>query len=1311
MLLLASMSLRHQLRRHTVCAPPPRVFQPPFPHRSCRGASSSPGLSQPQCVAAIASTLHGAYFPVRGSSCATVEEHIRAYGQREAAVSDDTVGVLDIEILDCHEGSLHPPPLRPTTSSSNTVCHDPDMASSADGDAAFSSSSSSDSSARPSVSNAAEVYDVVVHLDMYCRARVSNCLARLRDAAAADGRFSQPRSGGHAPSADRLLAAMLETERATLPSAVCDDIVRHGSGNSIELTSPVREEFVKALTKRNPPQSATREPLSDLYRTTIRLPLPCKSILVAEGVALTSAADSVAAAAMHAERLLDLAGFPIYGLASKQRRHAEAARGAGRWAPMPGDSLKSSEALADAALPRPLWYRPPALMATSSSSSRGDGPAAGQLSPPSPLTYTISDVDAAEGQTVVTSSSQMEEEGEEEGPGKMRRGLSKRIALRNHRRVLLPECERGIFQLVGCVTNRQASSPYALLTPCVIDRLAIERMRISYAQHGKRFDQSVVVTPSQYDGVTYFTAVAPLPTAASRRSQKSGTEVGEVATAFGKATTEDTATILCAMHAELLMLAAGIRVFPRDEIRQRLHLRDHWRCGRDCYDAFRPITSDGIIDDENDTASSPLASSTAAVPPLPRPLKELSPVHNDFIYHRFRLSPYTAAERYVITHSLFTSTSAYDILEVNFDRAVPLTTRVCLPVIGATPAAPAASPPLSRFRADGAPRRLKPTTVASPAVCLAAPQPSNSSAEATGLFSNCDDLCSALKVDLSAATPDKPAPTSALSLAAIDELDDHFYFTPLALPGGITVKEARECLQRWQLRWGAAPEYVLRVNRSDQHRACRLLFPRRDINTTTTTNSLAEGCIMRGSEERSARDDQGTPHPATEERNDGTATPDLGVHGAIGVAHDAALAGALCTAHAIELLNYLGLPLFLDDPVRQKAYETARVEAGLSVPSPSANTRGPLAPPTSGTGDVDSKRLRGDTHNGPSLSLAPSNEDDELASWMCEGGGASAGGAHPSHLVALDDAMLRQFRRRNQVVADLAVEARARGDGATWRPPSTLKYGKSRCHFLPPVRDVQLIRQLQATRKSDFFVLDVLALSQELTAMHRRLLEQYFQRLAAIELRRRRAASVTSQNGGPAASHDGACIASWHLSPQQHSSLRMHCLIEDNTTRDQRCTAWFELPVPVLPRGVPVPEAATREGHLTAYASWAASSWATRKVCAVGRAVKVKDAERLAIFHAIMLLDELRVCLHASEAEHRHHGLVLNGVGLRPAVTEAFGKCWSLDGVAAYLTTLPPFLGGRQSIILPDALPIADSFLRESALKRIKQDPVLASIL
>lgn len=74
-----------------------------------------------------------------------------------------------------------------------------------------------------------------------------------------------------------------------------------------------------------------------LFHARLRVPLPAEyGERWGEGLAPTEK-EAELVAAMHAERVIDAMGFPMFQLTSKQKRHAEAARSAGRWAPMPGE--------------------------------------------------------------------------------------------------------------------------------------------------------------------------------------------------------------------------------------------------------------------------------------------------------------------------------------------------------------------------------------------------------------------------------------------------------------------------------------------------------------------------------------------------------------------------------------------------------------------------------------------------------------------------------------------------------------------------------------------------------------------------------------------------------------------------------------------------------------------------------------------------------------------------------------------------------------------------------------------------------------
>lgn len=90
-----------------------------------------------------------------------------------------------------------------------------------------------------------------------------------------------------------------------------------------------------------------------------RLPLPAEyGERFGEGFAPT-AKEAESVAAMHAERVIDALGFPLFLLSSKQRKHAEAARAAGRWAPLP-PAADQATAVAEV-VPSPETPSPPPL--------------------------------------------------------------------------------------------------------------------------------------------------------------------------------------------------------------------------------------------------------------------------------------------------------------------------------------------------------------------------------------------------------------------------------------------------------------------------------------------------------------------------------------------------------------------------------------------------------------------------------------------------------------------------------------------------------------------------------------------------------------------------------------------------------------------------------------------------------------------------------------------------------------------------------------------------------------------------------------
>ena len=86
------------------------------------------------------------------------------------------------------------------------------------------------------------------------------------------------------------------------------------------------------------------------YHASVKLPLDEKIFgdRVAYGVGRTSR-FAISLCAMHMELIFDAVGVPIFKREDSQRTHAEGVRKTGRWAPLPGDSIR-----AQAATPLPL---------------------------------------------------------------------------------------------------------------------------------------------------------------------------------------------------------------------------------------------------------------------------------------------------------------------------------------------------------------------------------------------------------------------------------------------------------------------------------------------------------------------------------------------------------------------------------------------------------------------------------------------------------------------------------------------------------------------------------------------------------------------------------------------------------------------------------------------------------------------------------------------------------------------------------------------------------------------------------------------
>jgi hypothetical protein len=275
----------------------------------------------------------------------------------------------------------------------------------------------------------------------------------------------------------------------------------------------------------------------DVVRCRVRLVLPAPhDAATAEGTA-DNAKDAEVLAAMHAERIIDALGHPIYRLSSTQQKHAQAAREAGRWAPMPEDEMKPF----GTALPPPL--RKLTFGASASPSSQA-APRAATAEPSS------SDVgEAGESDHVCGAAGVL-----------LRDPLTAAPPCAGDGRSMLDATEGGAFQLAYLQATRFALSDKAMSLPCVFDKAAKGRVQGYYAFHGRSLESELRVTHAAVAGATYRMFLAELSIEGS-------------VVARGKALERENAVHLAAMHAELTIDYLGHALFPADAAAQLEHAR------------------------------------------------------------------------------------------------------------------------------------------------------------------------------------------------------------------------------------------------------------------------------------------------------------------------------------------------------------------------------------------------------------------------------------------------------------------------------------------------------------------------------------------------------------------------------------------------------------------------------------------------------------------------------------------------------------------------------------------------------------------
>jgi hypothetical protein len=285
------------------------------------------------------------------------------------------------------------------------------------------------------------------------------------------------------------------------------------------------------------------------FRCRLRVVCPpssAQTTIVGEGVA-ANAKDAELLAAMHAERLLDALGVPLYALPSMQQKHAEAARAAGRWAPLPGERPPHG-----AHLPPPLVLWPQEGNDVPARTTRvdtrphvgggdDDGPCAG------PNAVLLRDLHehAQEVAEVWASMSAADAA----GAG------------------MYDATERNTFQPCVLTSTRFSTTNDGITLPIVHDKAARLRIAAYMRHHGREFDRSLSTRQVAVQGTSFRMHVAELRVRADL-------------VACGKAMDVQSAVDLAAMHAELLLDFHGDVLFPDDAERQQRHAELARGCGR-----------------------------------------------------------------------------------------------------------------------------------------------------------------------------------------------------------------------------------------------------------------------------------------------------------------------------------------------------------------------------------------------------------------------------------------------------------------------------------------------------------------------------------------------------------------------------------------------------------------------------------------------------------------------------------------------------------------------------------------------------------
>ena len=308
----------------------------------------------------------------------------------------------------------------------------------------------------------------------------------------------------------------------------------------------------------------------------------CDSGDVIESLAIgygDSRLDAEAAAAVHAERILDASGVQVCSLASLQIRHADAAKAAGRLAPYPAGHpderttlelilLKCKEG-SNMPLPVSTHSKIPSFVASSPvapkvrSGNFKHNTATAQHPMNAPDLIINLDGDNDDERLIGTPHT---------------KNLDWRQPWRYPPNILgdkmRDETEGGFFWLVELGPEYYHPS-MAIWSPHVLCPASLPRVKSYFKRHGKKWKphESLHKARKGYGGALraqFLVHTVRIP----------GLKTKDSVIATGIARDAQIAELLCAMHAELLIDYFDGALFGEDNARQNQHADEVWSCGR-----------------------------------------------------------------------------------------------------------------------------------------------------------------------------------------------------------------------------------------------------------------------------------------------------------------------------------------------------------------------------------------------------------------------------------------------------------------------------------------------------------------------------------------------------------------------------------------------------------------------------------------------------------------------------------------------------------------------------------------------------------